>query len=87
MINSSISSNINGKIDYFLDNGVNELKATVSAAAVLGVLLMHLEGFKSYSPQVIHIKKKILMNLSQSNENLLLRGMAIDTDGTIAVGL
>ncbi|CAG8515602.1 454_t:CDS:10 [Diversispora eburnea] len=70
------------KLIILLDNGVNELKATV-AAAIGSAAHASGEGFKSYFPQVIS-RLKILMTLSQTNENLLLRGIAIDTVGAIA---
>ncbi|CAG8438463.1 984_t:CDS:10 [Funneliformis caledonium] len=65
-----------------LDNGPNEVKATVTAAIGSAA---HAAGseFSKYFPVVIS-RLLMLMTLNKNNEDVLLRGIATDTVGSVA---
>ncbi|CAB4443681.1 unnamed protein product [Rhizophagus irregularis] len=65
-----------------LDNGPNEVKTTVTAAIGSAA---HAAGseFKQYFPMVIS-RLLALMTLNKNNDDMLLRGIATDTVGSVA---
>ncbi|CAG8743597.1 15757_t:CDS:10, partial [Rhizophagus irregularis] len=65
-----------------LDNGPNEVKTTVTAAIGSAA---HAAGseFKQYFPMVIS-RLLVLMTLNKNNDDMLLRGIATDTVGSVA---
>ncbi|KAF0447599.1 ARM repeat-containing protein [Gigaspora margarita] len=65
-----------------MDNGANEIKDTV-IAAIGSAAHASGEEFKPYFQGVID-RLRILMTLSQTDEDIILRGVATDTVGAIA---